>query len=206
MHVTPLPSSTRRLGPLAVIGGASACSAASPTGKPPVRTRCGSTRDDTAFATPMRRQALLLATAVVACVALVSSAQANASSGPARQVRTVYREVLTAEYFGPASAVCSRLAASGRRAFTAGGARNCVAAFEAQQHILKHKTRGIDNSGYTPTQWRRIVNRVMTHLIVRVHGSRASAVGGQSGIPGKTTLIRRSRGWLFTSYPPSIQP
>lgn len=154
----------------------------------------------------MRRQALLLATATIACVALVGAPQASGSSRPVRQVRSVYRKVLTAEYFGPASAVCSRLAASGKRAFTAGGARNCVAAFKAQQHILKHKTRGIDNSGYTPKEWRRVVNRVMAHLRVRVHGSRASAVGGQSGIPGKTTLIKRSRGWLFTSYPPSIEP
>ena len=154
----------------------------------------------------MRRQALLLGTAAIACMALIGASQASASSRPARQVRAVYRKVLTAEYFGPASAVCSRLAASGERAFTAGGASSCTAAFRAQQHILRHKTRGIDNSGYTPRDWRRTVNEVMAHLRVRVHGSRASAIGGQSGIPGKTTLIKRDRGWLFTSYPPSIQP
>ncbi len=154
----------------------------------------------------MRRQALFLGTAAIACVALIGAAGASASSRPASQVRATYRKVLTAEYFGPASAVCSRLAASGKRAFTAGGASSCAVAFRAQQHILRHKTRGIDNSGYTPKEWRRTVNRVMAHLKVRVHGSRAAAVGGQSGIPGKTTLIKRSRGWLFTSYPPSVQP
>lgn len=154
----------------------------------------------------MRRRALVLGTSALACAALAGGPQASAASRPARQVRSVYRRVLTAEYFGPARAVCSRLAASGKRAFTAGGAGNCVAAFEAQQHILKHKTPGIDNSGYSPRQWRRTVDRVMAHLQVRVRGGRASAVGGQSGIPGRTTLIRRRRGWLFTGYPPSIQP
>ena len=120
------------------------------------------------------------------------------------QVRHVYREVLTAEYFGPAHTVCSRLTARGKHSFTV-GATSCTAAFKAQQHILKHKTRGIDNSGYTPTGWSRVVHGVMSHLKVRVRRAHASAIG-PSGIPGKTTLVKIRGRWLFTSYPPSIQP
>jgi hypothetical protein len=143
---------------------------------------------------------------LIACTVLFCASAASASSRPVAQVRAVYRKVLVAEYFGPASGVCSRLAASGKRAFTAPRNSSCAAAFKAQQRILKHKTRGIDNSGYTPREWRRTVNTVMAHLKVRVRRLRASAIGGQSGIPGKTTLIKTSRGWLFSSYPPSIQP
>jgi hypothetical protein len=153
----------------------------------------------------MRRRAPLLATAAIACAALIGAGPASASSRPVRQVRAVYRKVLTAEYFGPAKAVCSRLAASGKRAFTAETGGDCAAAFRAQRHILRHKTPQVDNSGYTPRQWRRTVNRVMAHLRVRVDGSRAAAIG-QAGLPGRTTLIQGSRGWLFTSYPPSVQP
>ncbi len=142
--------------------------------------------------------------ALLVCFALTMVPEASASTSPVRQVRTVYRRVLTAEYFGPARAVCSRLTASGRRSFTV-GYPSCFAAFKAQQHILRHKTPGIDNSGYTPRQWRRTVNRVMAHLKVHVHGVRAAAIG-PSGIPGRTTLVKRSRGWLFSSYPPSIEP
>jgi hypothetical protein len=149
------------------------------------------------------RAGAVLAALLVCALAIVP--QAGASTRPVTQVRAVYRKVLTAEYFGPASAVCSRLAPSGKRSFTV-GYPSCFAAFKAQQHVLRHKTPGIDNSGYTPRQWRRTVRSVMAHLRVRVHGAHAAAIGGESGIPGRTTLVKRSRGWLFTSYPPSIQP
>lgn len=131
---------------------------------------------------------------------------AGASSSAVTRVRTVYRTVLTAEYFGPASGVCSHLTAAGIRSFTAGGAGSCRHAFDQQQHILRHKTKGVDNSGYTAVQWRQVVNSVMGHLKVSVHGSHATAIGGESGIPGRTTLVRVAGEWLFSSYPPSIQP
>jgi|SRR5580704_12902541 hypothetical protein len=51
----------------------------------------------------------------------MSGATASAASGSSPQIRAVYRSVLTAEYVGPASAVCSRLTASGVNSFTAGG-------------------------------------------------------------------------------------
>jgi hypothetical protein len=129
---------------------------------------------------------------------------ADASSSPVTQVRAVYRSVLSAEYFGPESAVCSRLTASGVKSFTAGGQGTCRHAFQQAQHVFKHKIRGIDDSGYSATAWRGVVNSVMAHLKVSVHGSHATAIGGESGIPGQTTLVDRGGRWLFSSYPPSI--
>ncbi len=70
--------------------------------------------------------------------------------------------------------------------------------------MFKHKIRGIDDSGYSATAWRGVVNSVMAHLKVSVHGSHATAIGGESGIPGQTTLVDRGGRWLFSSYPPSI--
>lgn len=142
----------------------------------------------------------------VIALALVGAGAAAASSSAVTAVRAVYRTVLTAEYFGPASAVCSHLTATGVKSFTAGGAGTCTHAFSEQQHILRHKTKGVDDSGYTAAQWRQEVSMVMAHLKVSVHGSRATAIGGQSGIPGQTTLVERGGKWLFSSYPPSIQP
>jgi hypothetical protein len=150
---------------------------------------------------------VLLVAALLAAAALFGSTAAGASSPQTEAVRAVYRKVLTAEYFGPARAVCSRLTARGKRSFAAAsGASSCRAAFKAQQHILKHKNPHIDNSGYTPSGWRQVVNSVMAHLKVSIHGSHASAIGGKSGIPGKTTLVKIGGRWLFNSYPPSIQP
>jgi hypothetical protein len=129
---------------------------------------------------------------------------AAAAASPLSQVRTVYRSVLEAEYFGPASGVCSRLTASGRASFTAGGGGTCAHAFAAQQHVLRHKVPDVDDSGFTPTQWRGEVDQVMATLKVTVHGSTASAIG-PSGIPGRTVLVRVAGRWMFTTYPPSIQ-
>jgi hypothetical protein len=130
---------------------------------------------------------------------------ADAASGARAEVRAVYRRVLTAEYFGPASAVCSRLTSLGVKSFTAGGQGSCTHAFDEQQSVLKHKTRGVDDSGYTPGSWRTVVNQVMAHLQVSVHGAHATAIG-PSGIPGQTSLVKLKGRWLFNSYPPSIQP
>jgi len=154
----------------------------------------------------MRARVIPIA-AVLALVAAAASANAAyAFSARVNHVRTVYRGVLRAEYFGPASAVCSRLTAAGVRSFTAGGAGTCRHAFRQQQHILRHKTSGVDDSGFTAAGWRQEVKFVMAHLRVTVHGSHASAIGGESGIPGRTTLVRVNGKWLFNSYPPSIQP
>jgi len=40
---------------------------------------------------------------------------------------------------------------------------------------------------------------------VTVHGSHATAIGSESGIPGQTTLVKVAGKWLFNSYPPSVQ-
>jgi hypothetical protein len=152
----------------------------------------------------MTARARVLGLLAAIAVLVPATAAATAASGD-HGVRAVYRSVLTAEYFGPARAVCSRLTARGRHSFTAGGAGTCKRAFRAQQHVLRHKTPGVDNSGFTPAQWRQVVANVMAHLTVTVHGSHASAIG-PSGIPGRTRLVRVRGRWLFDSYPPSIQP
>jgi hypothetical protein len=131
-------------------------------------------------------------------------APAGAAASSATQVRSVYRAVLSAEYFGPSSAVCGRLSASGRASFTAGGGGTCSHAFATQQHVLRHKVPGVDDSGYTPAQWRQVVDQVMAALKVTVNGSTASAIG-PSGIPGRTRLVTVGGRWLFTTYPPSVQ-
>jgi hypothetical protein len=144
--------------------------------------------------------------AVMCCLA--GSAGAEASSTAVTHIRAVYRAVLTAEYFGPASAVCSHLTAAGAKSFTAGGPGpiTCVGAFQQEQRVLMHKTEGVDDSGYSPAQWRGVVASVMAHLKVTAHGKRATAIGGQSGIPGQTTLVDVKGKWLFSSYPPSVGP
>jgi hypothetical protein len=152
-------------------------------------------------------RARLFACLFVLAAAGAAPGGAAASSGAAAtKVRAVYRTVLEAEYFGPASTVCSRLTARAVKSYTAGGAGTCAKAFEQQQHVLRHKTKFVENSGYTPAGWRREVNSVMAHLKVSVHGRRATAIGGQSGIPGQTKLLEVKGRWLFDSYPPSVQP
>ncbi|HEY5318851.1 MAG TPA: hypothetical protein VIJ20_12755 [Solirubrobacteraceae bacterium] len=157
----------------------------------------------------MRIRAIIIACSLAVATAggAMDAAAAQASSPAVTAVRAVYRTVLTAEYFGPGSAVCSHLTAAGVKSFTAGGAGTCKHAFQQQQqqHMLKHKIKDDDNSGYTPTQWRQEVSFVMAHLKVSVHGAHASAIGGESGIPGRTTLVEVGGKWLFSSYPPSVQ-
>ena len=135
----------------------------------------------------------------------MSSAAASVVGGSSPQIRALYGSVLTAEYFGPASAVCSRLTASGVNSFTAGGQGTCRHAFDAVQSVLRHKTPGVDDSGFTAREWRKEVAQVMAHLKLSIHGAHATAIG-PSGIPGQTTLARINGRWLFTSYPPSIEP
>lgn len=151
----------------------------------------------------MRARAVTLL--IVVASAAAAAAPAESSTTAVSQIRAVYRTVLNAEYFGRSSAACSRLTAAGVRSFTAGGMTTCAKAFDAQQHTLRHKIKGVDDSGYSPAQWRAVVKTVMAHLKVNVHGSHATAIGGQSGIPGQTKLVKVNGKWLFNSYPPSIQ-
>jgi hypothetical protein len=145
-------------------------------------------------------------TAFAIALGTVAMSGATASaSGSSPQIRAVYRSVLTAEYFGPASAACSRLTASGVKAFTAGGQGTCRHAFDALQNVLRHKTPGVDDSGFTAREWRIEVAQVMARLKLSIHGAHATAIG-PSGIPGQSTLVRVNDRWLFSSYPPSIEP
>lgn len=132
-------------------------------------------------------------------------ADAVTGTGARAEVRAVYRSVLTAEYFGPASAVCSRLTARGVKSFTAGGQGTCAHAFDEQRSVLRHKMPGVDDSGFTPRAWRAVVDQVMAHLRWSVHGTHATAIG-PGGIPGQTSLVKLNGRWLINSYPPSIQP
>jgi hypothetical protein len=150
-----------------------------------------------------RRTPTVCAAAALA-VAGLAALPAGAAASPLSQVRTVYRGVLSAEYFGPSSAVCGRLTASGRASFTAGGGGTCPHAYATQRQVLRHKVPGVDDSGYTPKQWRGVVDRVMANLEVTLSGSKASAVG-PSGIPGRTRLARIGGRWFFTTYPPTIE-
>ncbi len=86
-----------------------------------------------------------------------------------------------------------------------GGQGSCRHAFDALQHVLRHKTAGVDDSGFTARGWRMQVAQVMAHLTLSIHGAHATAIG-PSGIPGQTTLVRVNGRWLFSSYPPSIEP
>src|ERR1700733_10202758 len=153
----------------------------------------------------MSSRATTTAFAIALGMVAMSGATASAASGSSPQIRAVYRSVLAAEYFGPASAVCSRLTASGVNSFTAGGPGTCRHAFDALQNVLRHKTPGVDDSGFTAREWRIEVAQVMAHLKLSIHGAHATAVG-PSGIPGQTTLARIKGRWLFSSYPPSIEP
>jgi hypothetical protein len=128
---------------------------------------------------------------------------AAAAASPVTQVRAVYRSVLTAEYFGPSSRVCGRLTPAGKASFTAGGGGTCAHAYAAERKVLRHKVPDVDDSGYTPTQWRQVVNQTMAGLKVTVNGSKAHAIG-PSGIPGRTGLAKIAGRWLFTTYPPSV--
>lgn len=143
----------------------------------------------------------LVATCILGLSAMSCAPAAAASSGS--QVRSVYRSVLEAEYFGPSAGVCDRLTARGRAAYTAGGGGTCPHAFAAEQRVLHHKIPGVDDSGYTPVQWRTVVDQVMANLRVSLSGSKASVVGPY-GIPGRTQLTRVGGRWLFTTYPPSV--
>jgi hypothetical protein len=92
----------------------------------------------------MSFRATTTAFAIALGTVAMSGATASAASGSSSQIRAVYRSVLTVEYFGPASAVCSRLTASGVNSFAAGGQGTRRHAFDDLQNVLRHKTPGVD--------------------------------------------------------------
>jgi hypothetical protein len=153
----------------------------------------------------MRITRTILAAAIggLAVFGLVLPPAATAAS-PAAAVRGKYRTVLTAEYFGPASAVCGNLTAAGVRSFTAAApGESCTAAYDQLRHILHHKQPDNDNSGYTAKAYRSVVAEFMAHLSISVHGARAS-VHGPSGL-GASKLVEVAGQWRFSAYPPTVE-
>jgi hypothetical protein len=127
-----------------------------------------------------------------------------AAASPAAAIRAVYRTVLTAEYFGPANAVCGNLTAAGIRAFAgAVPGQSCTAAYDQLHHTLHHKQPDNDNSGYTATAYRSTVTTFIANLKISVHGTRAS-VHGPSGL-GPSELVEVGGHWRFSAYPPTVE-
>ena len=139
---------------------------------------------------------LMVSALVVPSVAIAAS--------PTSAIRAKYRTVLTAEYFGPASAVCGNLTAAGVRSFTAAmPGESCTAAYDQLHHILHHKQPDNDNSGYTATAYRTVVAEFMASLKISVQGTRAS-VHGSSGL-GASKLVELGGHWRFSAYPPTVE-
>ena len=130
---------------------------------------------------------------------------AMASPTAASQIKSVFQTVLTAEYFGPASSVCSHLTAKGVAEWTSypGNGHTCIQAFDLLRHDLTHRIAGDENSGYSTRQWRSVVHEIVSTLTVSVHGESGTAVG-QSGIPGETALVDINGHWTFNSPPPIV--
>jgi hypothetical protein len=128
-----------------------------------------------------------------------------ASPTAASQIKSVFQTVLTAEYFGPASSVCSHLTAKGVAEWTSypGNGHTCIQAFDLLRHDLTHRIAGDENSGYSTRQWRSVVHEIVSTLTVSVHGESGTAVG-QSGIPGETALVDINGHWTFNSPPPIV--
>jgi hypothetical protein len=142
-----------------------------------------------------------MATTVAAVsVSVLALPPLAAAASPAAAIRAVYRTVLTAEYFGPASAVCGNLTAAGIRAFTtATPEQSCTAAYDQ----LHHKQPDNDNSGYTAKAYRSTVATFMANLKISVRGTRAS-VHGPSGL-GPSKLVEVGGHWRFSAYPPTVE-
>ena len=146
-----------------------------------------------------------MATALaVVSVSVLALPPLAVAASPAARIRAVYRTVLTAEYFGPASAVCGNLTAAGRRAFTAAlPRRSCTAAYNQLHHTLHHKQPDNDNSGYTAKAYRSTVAMFMANLKISVRRMRAS-VHGPSGL-GPSKLVEVRGHWRFSAYPPTVE-
>lgn len=147
-----------------------------------------------------------LSIAALIAALLVATPIASAhTSAAASEVKAVYKSVMLAEYFGPQSAVCGNLTSEGVKEFKLETATSsCAKAFKANQHVLKHKQPGNDNSGYSKSEWRTAVKQFVSALKVRIHGSKAS-VTGPSNL-GDATLVKVAGHWLFASEPPSVGP
>ena len=153
----------------------------------------------------MRTWRTFMATAVAAVsVSVVALPPLAAAASPAAAIRAVYRTVLTAEYFGAASAVCGNLTAAGIRAFTAAAPGQAHGGVQpGLHHTLHHKQPGNDNSGYTAKAYRSTVATFMANLKISVSGTRAS-VHGPSGL-GPSKLIEAGGHWRFSAYPPTVE-
>lgn len=153
----------------------------------------------------MRTGRTFIATAVAAVsVSVLALPPLAAAASPAAAIRAVYRTVLTAEYFGPANAVCGNLTASGMQAFTAAAlGQSCTAAYDQLHHTLHHKQPDNDNSGYTAKAYRSTVATFIASLKISVHGTRAS-VHGPSGL-GPSKLVEVGGHWRFSAYPPTVE-
>jgi len=146
---------------------------------------------------------MAIAVAAVSVSALALPPLAAAAS-PAAAIRAVYRTVLTAEYFGPVSAVCGNLTAAGIRSFTTGvPGQSCAAAYDQLHHTLHHRQPDNDNSGYTAKAYRITVATFMANLKISIRGMRAS-VHGPSGL-GPSTLVETDARWRFSAYPPTVE-
>jgi hypothetical protein len=146
---------------------------------------------------------MAIAVAVVSASVLAIPAVAAAAS-PATAIRVVYRTVLSAEYFGPADAVCGNLTAAGRRAFTAATpGQSCTTAYGQLHHTLHHKQPDNDNSGYTAKAYRGTVAMFIANLKISVHGTHAN-VHGPSGL-GSSKLVEVAGHWRFSAYPPTVE-
>jgi hypothetical protein len=154
----------------------------------------------------MRTKRSLLAIVVGGLTAsgLVVQSMAAMAAPATVAIRTVYRTVLTAEYFGPTNAVCGNLTAAGIRSFTAAAPKEgCTAAYDQLHRILHHKQPDDDNSGYTAKAYRSAVSMFMANLTINVHGAHAS-VHGPSGL-GPSTLVETGGHWRFGAYPPTVE-
>ena len=109
-------------------------------------------------------------------------ARRPSAASPLRQVRPSTGACSRPSTSGRRSALCGRLTAHGRAAFTAGGGGSCTQAFAAQQRVLRHKVPGVDDSGYTPAQWREVVDQVMAALQV-TSAERGPRRSGRRGSP-----------------------
>ena len=154
----------------------------------------------------MRTWRTFMATAVAAVsFSVLALPPLAAAASPAAAIRAVYRTVLTAEYFGPASAVCGNLTAAGIQAFTAAApGQSCTAAYDQLHHTLHHKQPDNDNSGYTAKAYRSTVATFIANLKISVRGTRAS-VHGPSGLLGASKLVEVGGHWRFSAYPPTVE-
>lgn len=150
-----------------------------------------------------RRTFVAVALAAVS-VSVLGLPPLAAGASPVPAIRAVYRTVLTAEYFGPASAVCGNLTAAGIRAFTgAAPGQSCTTAYAQLHHTLHHKQIDNDNSGYTPKAYRTAVATFTANLKISIDHTSAS-VHGPSGL-GASRLVEAGGRWRFSAYPPTVE-